>query len=205
MRNRSLLAAFALALVTTPAATAGSQVSPRATAFPPPAPESLVVGALSLKCRPNTEGVVVNCIINLAAVLVGAHTLTPTLPNYDFDVAAGNATAKGTLSVNFLPPDQLSTLQANLVVTSAGQQPQPYRGAFMYWNTSSGASIKSITRRPDLTPTLSPVERAVATRIPSARPTTKPAVSRKTPPPVSTPRGRTSKVRNASYSGATSR
>lgn len=129
MRRRLPLVALALCLGATPAAPQPA----RGAEFPPPSPDSLAVGPLLVRCRPENPGIALTCILSLSAALVGAHTLTATQPNHRFDVAVGNATANGTLSVTFLPAGQLSTAWASLRVVVAGQRPITYRGTFLYW------------------------------------------------------------------------
>jgi len=120
--------------------------------FPPPPSDTLTVGPFTLVCHPDRSGVTVVCLGHLAAVLVAAHAITATVPDYTFDVAAGNATAKGHLTAQFLPPDQLSTMEADVVIQTTGQPPQIYRGAFTYWHTVGSASTKPSPAKPHATP-----------------------------------------------------
>ncbi len=164
MRKRVVACALALCLGSRTAATQVVREEP----FPPPAPDSLVIGSLAIRCRPNEPGVLVTCLLTLSAVLVGAHTLTPAQPAYEFDVAAGNATAKGTLTVTFLPAGQLSTAQADLVVAAEKQQPQPYRGTFLYWQsqTPGPAARPAAHARPGSAPRPLPLPSSIVVRAP---------------------------------------
>jgi hypothetical protein len=127
--RRSIFLLFALGFL-----SAASAINlPGGGAFPPPASAPLVIGPLSLRCQPASSGLVVTCIGTLNAVPTIAHTLTPGMPDYDFDVVTPNASAKGKLKAFFMPSDQLSTLEADVTVVPNGQAPVPYRGAFIYW------------------------------------------------------------------------
>jgi hypothetical protein len=100
---------------------------------PAAVPSPLVIGPFQLQCRPIASGRSLDCFGKLGAVPTIAHTLLPTKPGYEFDVLTANATAKGKITAVFMPPDQLSTIDAEVTVTSKGQEPVPYRGAFMFW------------------------------------------------------------------------
>ena len=127
-RVRAIAIAVLCGLATAPTVWGDSTVNGVPASNP-----SFTLGPLQIETRLRTGGTTVDSIFHLETVQVAVHTLTPQNPEYAFKVLVGNATAKGTLKIVVMPPDQFSTVEGDFTVTVNAQSPQAYRGVLYYW------------------------------------------------------------------------
>lgn len=90
--------------------------------------DPIFVGPLALDAYPALDGRSVLANVRLQNVLVGAQRLTASFPAYQFQVIVGTTSATGSITALFMPPDQLSTVSADVTVTVQGQTPQRFTG-----------------------------------------------------------------------------
>ncbi|WP_044552101.1 hypothetical protein [Azospirillum lipoferum] len=104
-----------------------------ATAVPTIA-QPVALGPLAITSSVDSDNRTATVVIQLQNQVVAAASLTASVPRYSFDVIVGTSSAKGMVTAAFMPPGQLSSVGADVVISTAGQPDQPFRGGLFYWS-----------------------------------------------------------------------